>query len=143
MSGHTGFELPLENYRDDILEAAEKSERIFRVLDVGCGNFEYRNTLESFLNSIYAEASRDIDTEFYGLDRDLEALENADLDDSHVFEAGDEFPYEDDSFDLVISNHFYCQIDSENVGVVEDETDRVLKPTGLSIHGPHNIRSRK
>lgn len=104
----------------DILELKEN----FKVLDVGCGNGELIN----YLNDV-------IECQYFGIDLDEELINFAKADSKRNMEYAvanaEKLPFEDSSFDIIISHTFLTAI--FNVERAFDEMIRVCKPNGYIV----------
>jgi SAM-dependent methyltransferase len=113
-------------FKESLLNQADPSPSQ-RILDVGCGT----GTLTLLVKERVPEA------EVVGLDADPEILERARV---KAGEAGlevrfdralaSELPYEDDSFDLVLSTLFFHHLTGADKRRTAKEIARVLKPGG-------------
>ncbi|MFB6145074.1 MAG: class I SAM-dependent methyltransferase [Candidatus Nanohaloarchaea archaeon] len=138
----SSLELPLANYEDDFRHIAENYEETLRVLDIGCGDFDYREDIKGYLKGVVSDVTGEKpEIEFYGIDIDEERISDAELDHAETADVREGLQYQDDFFDAVISNHAMCQLEPEETETVWQESERVVKDHGLVLHGPHNIRS--
>ncbi len=135
---HTEFHLGAGK-AGEIHEAYRSADEVFRVLDLGCGSAKYHDDMEETF-----EEMGDKDVEVVGLDYDLENLLNGDTDNKVHANAAQEtgetyLPFQDESFDLVYSNHLMCQLRKaddydELFEQVEEGAERVLKDSGVEFH---------
>lgn len=141
------FELDLEAYTEDIQEIYEqKDSDEFYVLDMGCGEAHYHDTVENFLKNMLEEA----EVKVVGVDKNYQKLLESDTeivysDFLEEYESGSGIkglPFQEDSFDMIISNHLMCQIDSDEGENVLEESRRVLNNDDLMIHGPETLRHK-
>jgi ubiquinone/menaquinone biosynthesis C-methylase UbiE len=113
--------------RKELINQA-RIENHHRVLDVGCGT----GTLVILLKKQHPTV------EVAGLDPDLNALRRANTKATRAavslqFDQGfaDELPYQDGSFDRVLSSFMFHHLEEEDREKMLCEALRVLKPTGL------------
>ena len=90
------------------------------------------------------EQMGDKDVEVFGLDYEVENLLNGETDNKVYADASQEtdethLPFQDDTFDLVYSNHLMCQLKKtdrydELFEQVKQGAERVLKDSGVEFH---------
>ncbi len=124
--------------------AAQKRDRRLRILDIGCG----KGFFIAFLYRLFAAAEQDVDV--YGFDvvehayrdqetykKNLETLGEMmpDLDWGNrikIISSGDNWPYEDEFFDIIVSNQVIEHV-WDHTGFFA-EHDRVMKQDGKGLH---------
>lgn len=118
------------NYRYflDYVSGKAAGKENFRVLDFGCGMGE--------MVALMREAGLDVSGAdvFYAGATDIAPRLRAQIDDGYVREIKDDgrIPFDDDSFDLVVSNQVFEHV--EDIDAVQAEIKRVLKPRGIAYH---------
>jgi SAM-dependent methyltransferase len=133
------FNLPLNDYGFEA--SIEDSDDYFRVLDMGCGEAEYHQKLKE---DILEPRIPNSEVEIYGIDSDQEAIEsarslNGNSEGYNYFVAdATETDFEDDFFDMVVSQHLACRIEQTDGRSIEDdlipESERVANSNELVIH---------
>lgn len=108
-----------------ILRQTDLSNR--KILDLGCGTGQ--------LTRVILNEFKD-DFKLYALDivkEDLEVLRNSTKDDRLILQEGSfyELPFEDNHFDIVVSNHVIHY--AEDLARLINETSRILKEDGIFL----------
>lgn len=127
------FSVRLDNYPDRLEKSFETADENLRVLYMGNEKDSHTETLEQILEERYEGGPAEI--HYLNIDRD--ALERSSEAEKIQGDAA-RLPYQDDSFDLVVTNHLRCNPESkaelaENETLdqlIEEEERRVSRQAG-------------
>lgn len=106
----------------DRLSGLEWESGTYRILDVGSSSGE---ALENLVERLEEETPAEF--EAYAVDIDRDVLEASDESIESVRARSQNLPFEEDSFDIVISANLYLR--PEDIETTVQEIDRVLRPS--------------